>query len=77
MKHKCNKCEKDAVWWYMPSYSGWTESERYLCDEHIFPYRGCSCMIDFSTGLKEVDESGKLLPCVEFMFSEDGFNLGD
>lgn len=76
MKHKCAKCDKDAVWYYQPSSDNWEESHRYLCDEHIFPYRGCSCMIDLSTGLKEKDEQGKLLPCIEFMYSEEGFENG-
>jgi len=34
-------CNKKAVWWYMPGYSGKKEEHPFYCDEHV--PRGCSC----------------------------------
>jgi hypothetical protein len=66
MKYLCAHCNNLAVWYYMPASEWWTEKSRYLCDVHIEPHRGCSC----ST---EVDDQGRLLPCVEFDYNPDGF----
>lgn len=42
MKQPCSKCNKMAVWLYLPAHSNDTEEwEDYFCDEHV--PRGCNC----------------------------------
>lgn len=51
------KCGKPAVWLYMPG-------DGQYCDDCVS--RGCSCNIDYETGLEDTDELGRLLPCCEY-----------
>ena len=70
MKIKCIECDRLAVWDYMPG-----SEEIYFCEEHI--HRGCSCQYDYETYEPLVDEQGRLLPCVEYDYSEFGFEEYD
>lgn len=63
----CGQCDKIAVWYYVPA-----NSNHYRCDEHIS--RGCSCNVDPNTGEEDRDELGRLLPCCEYDYGENGFN---
>ncbi len=70
---KCFKCNKHAVWCYMPSQQN---DGDYYCDDCI--PRGCSCNIINSTVEKEIyeyykDELGRDLPCCEYDFCDFGF----
>lgn len=49
------------------------EAERYYCDTCI--KRGCSCNLNFETGEELVDDQGRLYPCCEYIFCEEGFEL--
>jgi len=70
-KELCIKCKcKIAVWTYLPS-----EDDRYYCDDCV--PRGCSCNIDPETGIEDTDGLGRLLPCCEYLYDEDGFSLDD
>lgn len=77
MKIKCMKCEAMATWFYMPS-----DSVGCYCDDCV--PRGCSCNFacdedgnlildknkeDF---VEFKDDKGRLLPCCEYDFFEDG-----
>jgi hypothetical protein len=64
VKRLCNKCNKLAVWCYMP------RDRVYYCEEHV--PRGCSCMTD-DDGNPELDEQGRELPCCEYDYNEKGF----
>lgn len=68
MKELCIKesCKKMAVWYYMPG-----REEIYYCDEHV--PRGCSCNINPDTDEEDKDELGRLLPCCEYDYSEEGY----
>lgn len=57
----CVVCGAPAVWHYEPSGE---RDDRDFCDEHVS--RGCSCNVDPNTGVEDVDEKGRLLPCVEY-----------
>lgn len=62
----CNDCPCRAVWLYMPG------KEHYCyCDIHI--KRGCSCNIDPDSGVEDTDQFGRLMPCCEYTYNEDGF----
>jgi len=77
MKTKCMVCNALATWIYMPS-----DSNGNYCDDCV--PRGCSCNIDCDeegrlildeTGEEFVqykDEQGRLLPCCEYDFFEEG-----
>lgn len=66
VKVKCDKCHcKIAKWEYIPR--GW----EYYCDDCV--QRGCSCNIDDETGIEATDEHGRLLPCCEYGYSENGW----
>jgi len=83
-KAKCRRCDKMAVWLYMPGPLG-TE----YCDDHV--PRGCSCNLvppsgfelpdegdwDSSDWIEDTDEQGKLLPCCEYMYDEEGLDIED
>lgn len=70
--HQCYKCDKIAVWMYMPA-SDCIEIQRFLCDNHVS--RGCSCnIINDETGEEDVDKFGRLLPCCEYDYSENGYD---
>lgn len=71
MKHACCQCSNFAIWWYQPSTDG-DDKYRYYCDDHID--RGCSCNIEYETGEQSIDDKGRLLPCCEYYFDEDGFS---
>lgn len=66
MKLKCIKCNKIAVWEYMPSPGG-----VYFCDDHV--PRGCSCNIN-DYGVEDTDEQGRLLPCIEYDYDPYGID---
>jgi hypothetical protein len=74
MKHNCCKCNQMAVWVYMPM-SDRLEKDRYFCDDCI--ERGCGCnQIDIGDNASDEqykDDQGRLLPCVEYDFNEEGF----
>ena len=63
-----------SVWIYMPSGER-AEKDRYYCDDCI--ERGCSCnciMVNgFITDEQNQDDQGRLLPCIEYDFNEEGF----
>lgn len=59
-----------AVWYYVPSEID--RDERHFCDNCV--QRGCSCNIDPYTGEDMLDELGRLQPCCEYDFSEEGFD---
>jgi hypothetical protein len=66
IKHQCDKCEKIAVWLYMPGRGG------YYCDEHVS--RGCSCNED-ENGNQMLDKEGRELPCCEYDYFEKGIEV--
>jgi len=64
-KHRCCRCNQIARWLYLPD----TRNEYpYFCDTHV--PRGCSC-----NASDEVDDSGRLLPCCEYQYSENGWEV--
>lgn len=67
---KCNKCSKNAVWYYMPN-----DSDRYFCNQHI--PRGCSCNLIGDSEVEETDYKGRLYPCCEYGYSRSGFVPND
>lgn len=72
MKINCRQlCGKMAVWYYMPSDGRYAANE--YCDDCI--HRGCSCNIDPETGEEDRDEQGRLMPCCEFGYDENGIDL--
>lgn len=83
MKFKCNKCQAMAVWFYMPSSIDINSS--FKCDNCV--PRGCSCNMKCNFGIdgeqleepyeEYKDDQGRLLPCCEFDFNEEGFNEED
>lgn len=66
---KCFKCNKMAVWYYMP----WSlrKDNSYYCDNCIS--RGCSCNFDDDGKDLIKDEFGRDLPCIEYEYCETGF----
>ena len=72
MKHKCFKCPKMAVWWYMPGRQN-SDSD-YYCDNCVS--RGCSCNIIPDTEEEEIDDQGRFLPCCEYDHNENGYEEG-
>lgn len=62
----------------MPSDSKMLAKNRYLCDGNC-PSRGCSCNLinpdDHNDDRQYRDEQNRLLPCSEYMWSEDGFDV--
>lgn len=77
-KYTCFKCglqgrEALAVWYYMPHFQNKAEEENYFCDNCIS--RGCSCnLIIGSDSEEELDERGRQLPCIEYDYSETGYD---
>ena len=65
-KLKCKECGAIARWKYTPS-----DSIGNYCDKHVS--RVCSCNIDPDTGELDKDEQGNDLPCIEYDYSENGF----
>lgn len=65
-----------AVWNYAPSDG---RGDVMYCDDHV--PRGCSCnnyteLPRFHPEAEEsTDEQGRLFPCCEYWFDEDGFPL--
>ena len=72
-KFNCCKCNNMAVWFYMPSDTSRTEAECYYCNEHIL--RGCSCNYNYQTEQEDTDEEGRLYPCCEYCFNDEGFEI--
>ena len=71
----CAKCGAMAVWYYVPSSTG---GNRGYCDSCVS--RGCSCnlVIDESgveTEEQVRDDTGRLLPCCEYDYDADGFDV--
>lgn len=73
IKVKCAECDKPAVWLY-PTSGGSTD-EDFFCDDCVS--RGCSCNYDEETGEVEKDDQGRELPCVNYIYSEEGFTEND
>lgn len=77
-KHTCAKCslmgrEALAIWYYMPYFANKNEDEHYFCDDCV--PRGCSCnLISEDDDKEQLDERGRLLPCVEYGYSETGYD---
>ena len=69
MKQLC-KCGKLAVWWYMPN-----TTYPVYCDDCV--KRGCSCNVDPDTGIEDMDEQGRLLPCCEWGYAEEGIDFNE
>lgn len=65
-KHKCHKCDSMAIWFYAPH-----KKENYYCDVHV--PRGCSCNINPDTLEEDLDEQGRLYPCCEYWWDDQGF----
>lgn len=74
MKRRCCKCRDLAIWHYAPCSEGKIEADSYYCDGCVS--RGCSCnIVDYEDpdGEEYRDESGRLVPCCEYDFSEEGY----
>jgi len=70
VKVRCDICHaKIATWEYMPG--GFV----YYCDDCV--PRGCSCNLlgdeDDDNRIEATDEQGRLLPCCEFGYSQNGW----
>lgn len=75
MKIKCCMCENIAVWFYMPGRTDGDIKNDFLCNDHI--HRGCSCNIDPNTLVEDTDDKGRLLPCCEYDYDEEGYEESD
>lgn len=66
-KMMCQKpgCTAIATWLLL-------SGDDAYCDEHV--PRGCSCQISIDDGTPNRDDKGRLLPCVEYIFDEEGFD---
>lgn len=68
---KCNNCNVNAVWFYMPA------ADIQYCDGCV--PRGCSCNLkdidDGVTGEQDTDKFGRLYPCIEYMYEEPNDQL--
>ncbi len=53
---------------YIPGKQG-----LYYCDNCV--PRGCSCNIDPDTLEEDKDHLGRLYPCCEYWFDDQGFNI--
>lgn len=72
----CEICEQKAEWTYMPG-------DFSFCDKHV--PRGCTCNanpIDDNwdnsnpkNWKQETDELGRLLPCCEYWYDENGLEI--
>lgn len=69
MKARCDKCNIMARWNYMLSHN---DDAGYYCDDCV--PRGCSCNLDPDTNTEDRDEFGRLLPCCEYHYSDDGYD---
>lgn len=70
-RFRCFKCNRLALWYYVPTDER-DQLLHYFCDDCV--PRGCDCRIDSDTQLEYVDAKGRLLPCIEFDFSQNGFS---
>lgn len=73
----CHNCESMAVW------SGWDGDKHFFCDDHVL--RGCPCAVqeydpcspighpNLDIMVAKTDDIGRLIPCIEFFYSKDGF----
>lgn len=68
-KAACAICGQLATWLYMPGEGG---KDDYYCDSCVS--RGCSCNIDHETGVEDLDEHGRQLPCCEYLYRAEGFD---
>lgn len=73
MKYHCCKCAFKAVWYYAPWTSMKVEEDNYYCEKHV--RRGCSCNVDPDTGIEDQDSQGRLLPCCEYDYDVNGFDI--
>lgn len=67
----CCKCKFIAVWHYMPSTDKEDLYDTFYCEHHV--NRGCSCNINPDTNEEIKDSLGRLLPCCEYDYKEDGY----
>jgi len=73
-KHKCCVCSLPAVWYYVPWSSDKIERNCYYCEDHVS--RGCSCNLIYPENIEErKDKLGRLLPCCEYDWNEEGFDV--
>lgn len=74
MKKRCFKCPAMAVWYYAPTP---TANDSYYCDACV--HRGCSCNLiaygdeEGSSDEQFKDDQGRLLPCCEYDYDQNGF----
>ena len=71
----CGFCKSMAVW---------MGGHDYFCDDHV--PRGCQCTVieydinapsghpDLDILILPTDDSGKLIPCIEFYYHSEGFD---
>jgi hypothetical protein len=57
----------------MPYQEGLDEHNRFWCDDCI--PRGCSCNINPNTGIEDTDGQERLLPCCEYWYNDQGFEI--
>lgn len=79
MKIKCLKCGKLATWFYMSADS----DDHAYCDNCV--PRGCLCNeypidgncenLDPNNWKEDLDEQGRKLPCCEYWYDENGWEL--
>lgn len=50
------------------------DGDAFYCDDCV--RRGCSCNTD-ENGVEDRDEKGRLLPCCEYGFNENGYECLD
>jgi hypothetical protein len=69
IKVRCDVCHaKMAQWNYMPG-----KEYNYHCDDCVS--RGCSCNIIDDDGNEYTDDLGRLVPCCEYNYQENGYTV--
>lgn len=87
----CSKCDKTATWWYAPYSPSKIQINAFYCEDHISRGCSCQEAlkpgvsekydeygnIDNSSEDYEyyTDSLGRALPCIEYDYSEDGFDI--
>lgn len=71
-KITCNNCPEMAVWMYLPQSKD-KPYDGFYCDGCV--PRGCSCNWNPYTNEEDKDEKGRLYPCSEYFFDNEGFGF--
>jgi hypothetical protein len=71
-KAKCSQCREMAIWCFTP---GGRRENDYYCDACVA--RGCSCNWNDDLEEENKDDLGRLLPCCEYSYDEEGFDEED